>query len=90
MSGSACPFTETRGKHHEYLGMNLNFATIKNACAITQYDFMTKLRMSLLKDLKVLHRKTPATENLFKSNPNNDAVPEKQSSKHHETTAKSL
>ena len=33
------PLTLSRGKHHEQLGMVMDFNSIKNACIISQCDF---------------------------------------------------
>lgn len=32
--GSVCPLTVTQGKHHEYSGITLNFAAIRNTCTV--------------------------------------------------------
>ena len=49
--GLVDPLEVTRGKHHENLGMKLDFATVKKACAIMQHDVIEKLYVNLIPEL---------------------------------------
>ena len=42
------PLIVTRGKHHEHLGMTLDFEAISQACRMTQYNFIKKMCKNLL------------------------------------------
>ena len=49
---SVAPLTETRGKHHNCLGIPLSFSAINQAYVMSQYDFLKKLNMNILEELK--------------------------------------
>ena len=88
--GQVDSLTVTRGKHHEYLGMSLDFGFVEGACIITQYDFIKKMFKNLPKELRGPHKKTPAPSDLFKVDKESPLVADELVNSYHEHSAKSL
>jgi hypothetical protein len=80
-----------RGKHHEYLGMDFDFAT-KGQVAVGMTDYMMRVIKEFPEDLGNATAPTPAQEFLFKVRPEDEAkkLPEKQAAQYHHVVAQLL
>ena len=87
--GAKDPLTATRGRTQEHLGMTIDFSA-KRGVAITQYNFVKKLWLSLPPDLKGENRNAPAPDSLFKLDRNALLLNHDRKDKCHTTAAKLL
>ena len=80
-----------RGKYHEYLGMDFDFAT-KGQVAVGMTDYMMRVIKEFPEDLGNATAPTPAQEFLFKVRPEDEAkkLPEKQAAQYHHVVAQLL
>ena len=86
--GKEAPLSITRGKVHEYLGMNLDFGT-KGKVKISMVNFIDEMLDDLPVDMKGTSA-TPASNNLFVVNEKGKKLEEKMSDFFHHNVAKLL
>lgn len=76
------PVTTTRGKVHEYLRITIDFG-LKRGCALSQCGFVTKMWKSTPERFRGSHRKTSASEFLFKTNKDAEKLETKEKDECH-------
>ena len=83
------PLSVTRGKLHEYLGMNLDFRK-EGSVVFTRHDAIKKFWSILPDDLRGKHESVPAPENSLTLDPNSTKVGMKLKDEHHTAIEKCL
>ena len=87
--GKRDPLTITRGLVHEYLGMTFDFIR-KGEVALSQYDYIKKMRNRLPEDMKKGYRSSPAPTDLFKQKDNDQVLDHARQQLYHTITAETL
>ena len=83
--------TVSRGKVHDYLGMDLDYSTPK-AAKISMIKYLNKVFIDFPEEIKSTHE-TPAADHLFKTrddDPERKVLPEEQAQAFHHTVAQLL
>ena len=81
--------TVTQGKVHEYLGITIDFL-VSGRCAMSQYNCIKKLWLSLPDNWKGGYRNKPAGEYFFDISDNTCLIDDARKQDYHTITAKTL
>ena len=87
--GKRDPLTITRGLVHEYLGMTFDLRR-KGEVALSQYDYIKKMRNRLPEEMKKGYRSSPAPTDLFKQKENDPVLDHARQQSYHTITAETL
>ena len=86
--GQESPLTITRGKHHDYLGMHIDYSN-KGKVSITMTQYIEDMLLDIPQSISGMATK-PAANHLFKTNPNGDKLSEEWAQFFHFNVAKLL